>query len=169
MQTVYQSWNVPLTCAEILHLAPMCLCRTSEAPIAAYATVYGLIHNHRYICYNVRSHTQPSLHMLQYTVSYTTIATYATIYGVIHNHRYICYNIRCHTQPSLHMLQYTVSYTTIAAYATTYGLIHNHRCIHYNTQSQKQPSLHTLQYTGPQNKFVFTVITSAYTTKYTPY
>ena len=94
MQTVYQSWNVPLTCAEILHLAPMCLCRTSEAPIAAYATVYGLIHNHRYICYNIRCHTQPSLHMLQHTVSYTTIAVYTTIHSLRNNHRCIRYNIQ---------------------------------------------------------------------------
>ena len=146
MQTVYHSWNVPLTCAEILHLAPMCLCRTSEAPIAAYATVYGLIHNHRYICYNVRSHTQPSLHMLQYTVSYTTIATYATIYGVIHNHRCICYNIRSHTQPSLYTLQYTVSETTIAAYATIYRSpkqirFHRH---HFSVHNQIHPILNRM-------------------------
>ena len=66
----------------------------SYTTIAAYATRYGLIHNHRCIRYNVRSHTQPSLHMLQCTVSYTTIAAHSTMYGLIHNHRCIRYNVQ---------------------------------------------------------------------------
>ena len=133
MQTVYQGWNVSLRAQRgIDYIWHLCVCvgppayhcciQVSEVPIAAYC--------------NIQSHTQPSLHTLQYTVSYTTIATYAAIYSLIHNHRCIRYNI--------------VSYTTIATYATIYSIIHN-------------------QYTGLKNKFVFTVITSAYTTKSTPY
>ena len=109
MQTVYQGWNVSLRAQRgIDYIWHLCVCvgppayhcciQVSEVPIAAYC--------------NIQSHTQPSLHTLQYTVSYTTIATYAAIYSLIHNHRCIRYNIQSHTQPSLHTLQYTVSYTT---------------------------------------------------------
>ena len=96
MQTVYQGWNVSLRAQRgIDYIWHLCVCvgppayhcciQVSEVPIAAYC--------------NIQSHTQPSLHTLQYTVSYTTIAAYATIYSLIHNHRYIRYNIQSHTQP----------------------------------------------------------------------